>query len=108
MIGDNAKRIRKMERTIALMDDMVVAPTVNGEPIAEEAVIAIILGVRAGFVAAKVIAQGKCDDMDPLEIATRAYKSAFDLYIEGVVLGTLGDEDEDGKGADNGREQEQE
>lgn len=86
MIGDYAKRLKKLEKTNEVMDHIIVATTVNGKQLAQEELIAIDLGIRAGFVAAKVTAEGKCDDMSPLEIATRAYDSAFGIYIENVVL----------------------
>lgn len=91
MFGDNAKRLKKLEDTIEAMDHMIVAPSVNGKQLAQEELIAIDLGVRAGFTAAKVTAEGKCDDMGPLEIATRAYETAFGLYIEGVVIPDMED-----------------
>lgn len=86
MIGDNARRIKKLEKVKELMDHMIVTPTVNGRQLAQEELIAIILGVREGFAAAKAVAGGECDDMGAIEVATRAYETAFGLYIEGVVL----------------------
>ena len=78
-----ADRIKKLEETGELMDHMLATPKVD---LAMEERVAIDIGVSAGFTIAKAVAEGKCDDMSPEEIAMRLFDMAFGMYIEGAVL----------------------
>ena len=100
MIGENAKRIKKLENVIDLMEGMYPMPVVNGKPLPKENISAVDTGIETGFVVALNVMRGKCDDMHPLEIATRSYDSAFGIYIENVVL--AGNEEAEEKPTEEG------
>ena len=100
MIGTNAKRIKKMNDVMGIMESMYPVTRIDGEPVRPEVVAAVDMGAETGFTVAKLVAEGKCDEMDPLEIAANIYRTAFDLYAEYSLRAG------DGKGAEHGREQE--
>lgn len=95
------QRIKKLEETDELMDQIIAIPKVNGKDLSKEENAAIDLGVRTGFTIAKAIAEGKCDDMSPMEIATRLYETAFGMYIENVVLSDTEPDESEAKHAED-------
>lgn len=86
MIGASAKRIKKMNEVFDLMEGMCPIVSVEGHEVAPEAIAAADIGIAAGFHIATLVAEGKCDDMGPMEIATRLYDTALGLFVENVVL----------------------